>query len=130
MTIVHAWLRQFILFFGVGLVATGLHYCVMVFLVAVVGMFSVAAAACGYVAGAVLSYFLNYRFTFQSSEPRSATFIKFSLVACAGLLLNSGLVALFVTQMGVHYLVSQMCATALILCWNFAINRIWTFKES
>ena len=123
------WLHQFIRFFGVGLIATGLHYLVMVLLVTGLGVNPVPAAALGSLAGAVLSYFLNYRFTFASTGPRTTTALKFGLVAGSGMLLNVALVSLFVEWAGLHYLLAQVITTGILLCWNFAINKIWTFKE-
>ncbi len=125
-----AWFRQFVMFFGVGAVATALHYVVMLLLVTGLDVYPVVAAFLGSLAGAVLSYFLNYRYTFNSKESHSSTLVKFGIVAGTGMLLNLGLVALFVEVMGIHYFIAQMVSTAIILCWNFAINKLWTFKES
>lgn len=31
------------------------------------------------------------------------------------------------TGMGVHYLIAQVCATGVVLFWNFIGNSVWTF---
>jgi len=31
------------------------------------------------------------------------------------------------TGAGVHYLLAQVCATSVVLFWNFVGNSVWTF---
>ena len=124
-----AWVTQFVLFFGVGAVATAAHYLVMIVLADVFHLHAVGAAACGYVTGAVVSYLLNYRYTFASKGAHAQTATRFVLVAASGLALNTLLVGVLVVRLGLHYLLAQLIATALILGWNFVLNKLWTFKE-
>jgi putative flippase GtrA len=51
---------------------------------------------------------------------------KFGLLAGTGLLLNAAIMRLMVGA-GVHYLLAQLCATAVVLFWNFIGNSLWTF---
>jgi putative flippase GtrA len=37
--------------------------------------------------------------------------------------------ALAMQAPGLHYLAAQVVATAFVLVWNFAANRLWTFEE-
>ena len=55
-----SFVMQLVMFFGVGAVATAFHYLVMIALADGAGIDPVAAAACGYASGAVVSYLLNY----------------------------------------------------------------------
>lgn len=122
------WLQQFVLFFGVGAVATACHYLCMIALADGLGIAAVPAAVCGYLAGAVTSYWLNYRYTFTSTRAHRSTATRFAMVALGGLALNTLLMAVLTAQLGMHYLLAQVLATGLILCWNFALNKIWTFR--
>jgi putative flippase GtrA len=56
------------------------------------------------------------------------TIAKFMTVALIGLLVNAAIMAVTVDLYRLHYLVSQILATALVLVWNFAANHRWTFR--
>ena len=51
------------------------------------------------------------------------------MVAAVGLVLNTFFMWLGVDVMRVHYLLSQVITTVLVLFWNFGANRCWTFHE-
>ena len=76
--------------------------------------------------GAQLAYFGNRRFTFSHKGGLGISWIRFQAVALAGALLGMALVAGAVYA-GLHYLLAQLMATALILLLTFLVNRNWTF---
>ncbi|MDD3517098.1 MAG: GtrA family protein [Chromatiales bacterium] len=120
---------QFLTFATVGGIATAAHYAVLALLVEMFDVAPVPASALGYLAGMVTGYLLNYRFTFRSNKRHHEAFARFALVAMMGLLLNTAIMTVGVIWLGLHYLPSQIIATGLTLFWNFAANRIWTFRE-
>lgn len=122
-------LEQFISFAGVGAIGTVAHWSVLVFLVQWLSTDPVLASFTGAVVGALTNYVLNYRFTFRSTKRHREAMAKFLTVAGVGLALNSLIMAVCVGA-GIHYLLSQVIATGLVLLWGFAGNRLWTFRES
>jgi putative flippase GtrA len=124
-----AWIRQFIGFAGVGAIGTAGHYAVLIGLVQLAGVSPVMASIAGFIAGAVINYFLSYRYIFQSRKRHAEALTKFLLVASAGLGLNAAIVWFGVSMLEWHYLVSQVIATGIILLWNFTANRLWTFSH-
>jgi putative flippase GtrA len=82
------------------------------------------------VCGALTNYWLNYHFTFHSNKSHLDAGPKFLAVAAIGFILNAVLMllsrALFAGQ---HYLLRQACTTIIVLVWNFAGNRFWSFRE-
>jgi putative flippase GtrA len=40
------------------------------------------------------------------------------------------IMSLAINQLGIHYFVSQMLATGIVLVWGFLGNRLWTFKAT
>jgi putative flippase GtrA len=120
---------QFGLFFGAGVVATGIHYLCLVFLVSVAGMNPVLATCFGYVTGALTNYLVNYKLTFRSKQAHGETMIKFASVVLIGFLLNTLIVSVGVSLMRLHYFAAQVISTALVFGMNFALNKNWTFKE-
>ena len=110
----------------VGGIATAIQYAILILLVRGLGMAPTPASSIGFVLSAVVNYLLNYRFTFQSRRPHAPAAAKFALLAGAGLLINAAIMHLMVAA-GVHYLLAQVCATAVVLFWNFIGNTLWTF---
>lgn len=110
----------------VGGVATVIQYALLILFVRGFGVAPTAASSAGFVVSAVVNYLLNYRFTFQSNRPHAPAMAKFGLLAGAGLLINAAIMHLLVAA-GVHYLLAQVCATAVVLFWNFVGNSFWTF---
>jgi putative flippase GtrA len=125
-----ALLVQFARFAGVGVIGTLTHYAVLVVLVESLLVAETPASAFGFVVGALVNYTLNRRYTFRSSIPHSSGLSRFLIVAATGAALNTLIFYFALTHAGMHYLVAQVIATSLVLIWNFAGNRFWTFAHS
>ena len=61
--------RQFVAFFGVGVVAAIVHYSVLVGGVELFGLPPIPSTLAGYVFGGIVSYGLNRRHTYKSERP-------------------------------------------------------------
>ena len=118
---------QFIKYAGSGAVGTTVHYLLLAVLVEGFGVGAVVASSCGAVAGALVNYGLNYRYTFRSTRPHRESLTKFAVVSAAGIALNALVVALGTSAFGWHYLPAQVVATGVVLGTAFAVNRVWTF---
>ncbi len=124
------FLTRFIKFAGVGAIATMAHYLVLIVLVEILDVYPVTATFLGYLNGLIVSYFLNYRYTFNSSNVHRITFTRFLVVALVGMTLNVVIVKLAIEQVGLHYFIAQLFATGMVLLWNFGGNHYWTFRDS
>jgi putative flippase GtrA len=118
---------QFGKFLLVGGFSTALQYLVLAVLVQTAGTDPVVASSIGYVSSAAVNYDLNYRLTFRSRVPYFGGMGRFALVHAAAFLLNGAIMAAGTKALGVHYLVTQVVATIVVLFWNFFANRRWTF---
>lgn len=125
-----ALLRQFVGFAGVGIIGTAGHYATLIGLVQLAGLIPLLASTAGFVVGAIINYFLNYRFIFRSRKRHSEALSKFLVVATAGLGLNTMAVWFGIDVIRWNYLVAQLAATAIVLVWNFSANKVWTFSRS
>ena len=54
---------------------------------------------------------------------------KFFTVALIGLFFNGLIMSFCTSSLQLHYLLSQVIATSLVLLWNFMANHKWTFHE-
>ncbi|HYD87855.1 MAG TPA: GtrA family protein [Vitreimonas sp.] len=124
----HAVVRQIGRFAVVGVIATAVHYAVMVALVEIGRVTPVAATTIGYGFGIVVSYTLNRRFTFQArGTPVAKSFAKFVVLYGVGAFLNGAIVGGLIA-VGAHYLLAQVVATGLVLVWNFLGARYVVFR--
>lgn len=120
-------IRQFSIFVGVGLVATAAHFATLAFLVEAGRVGPVAASALGFVAGGIVSYSLNRRFTFESTRTHAGAVPRFMVVAGVAFVLNGLLMGFLVHDMGIFYLLAQAITTGLTMLWTFTGYRLWAF---
>jgi putative flippase GtrA len=123
-----AVVRDFLRFAAVGVVATAVHYAVLIGLTELAGVHPVIGTACGALTGGVVSYTLNRLYTFTARPAYMRGLAKFIIVISIGAALNAGIVAFFM-WVGLWYLVAQFIATAIVLIWNFAVSRVVVFRE-
>ena len=122
-------MRQFFSFGVVGGLSTAAQYVILIMLVQLMGIGAVPASAAGYALSSVLNYTLNYRYTFRSRRAHHQAFPRFAFISMTGLAINAGCMAIGVHYLGLYYLIAQVLATGITLLWNFAANRLWTFRE-
>lgn len=121
--------RDFVTYTGMGAIGTACQYTILVLLVQTIRVSPVTASTCGFVAGALINYILNYHITFRSAKRHAEALLKFYSVAIFGVTLNGLLMYIETKAYAMHYLLAQVIATALVLISNFLGNRFWTFKE-
>ena len=120
--------RQFVKFGLVGVSNTLLTLVTYTVLVKVFGVWYLLASAIGFAVGATNGYLLNRAWTFRGHEGGRGTAARWVVVQGVGLLLNLGLVYLFVSRAGLDKLLGQVCATAIVTVVTFFVNRRWTFR--
>jgi putative flippase GtrA len=107
--------------------ATAVHYLVLVTLVELAGVQPGMAAATGALAGALAAYFGNRRFTFDSRAAHTRALPRFLTVAALGVATSAGIVFAGTEWLGLHYLIPQAVATLVVFLAGFTLNRRWSF---
>ena len=120
---------QFLMFAGVGAIGTIGHYTTLIVLVQFWAVDPVFASSFGFVVGAIINYILNYHFTFQSDKRHREALTKFLIVATIGAGINGLIMYIGVENTRINYLIVQIFATLVVLLWNFAVNKLWTFAH-
>lgn len=123
-----AVVRQGLRFAIVGVIATTVHYAILIGLVEALNATPLVATTLGYCVGIVVSFALNRRYTFAAQNNVASRFVKFVVLYASGAVLN-GAVMSALMQAGAFYLVAQIGATALVLIWNFAGARYVVFRD-
>ncbi|RMG36947.1 MAG: GtrA family protein [Gammaproteobacteria bacterium] len=122
-----ALLKQFAAFAGTGAIATGIQYLLLILLKELGGLPPPWASAIGYAVAAFFNYLMKYHWVFASDRRHKEAAPRYALVSASGLTLNTALMYLFTEVLEMFYLLAQVITTALVLVWNFTINRYWTF---
>jgi putative flippase GtrA len=146
-------MRQFVKFCIVGASSTLIDFGAFLLLMQVVGMPSlVGSLVLARLISASISFLLavsngfvwNSRWTFRPTGPASTQtrYAKFLATNAVGLVLNL-LILSVVAHSVPHSLAAAMpgnlddpagfigkvCATAVVVFWNFTVNKYWTFKN-
>ena len=124
-------LGQFFRFSVVGTVNFFLDYLVYFALTrgwAFWGRHIVLAASASFIVAVTSSFFFNTFWTFRCDAAGWHKRVgKFFAVATGGLALNA-LILFLLTSLGVYDLVAKVAATAIVLVWNFQLQKKWTFR--
>lgn len=118
---------QFLKFAFVGGAATALHYAIFLALVMFADVAPGVAAAIGACFGACVVYTLNRRYTFTTQRSHGQMIPRFVALSVLGALLNGAIVG-WLTNAGLHFLLSQVVATILVLFINFVVSKKWIYR--
>jgi putative flippase GtrA len=119
---------QFAKFGAVGVSNTVLSFAVYTILLKGAGLWYLAASAIGFAVGAVNGFLWNRAWTFRGHVGDALTPVRWFVVQSGGLLLNLGLVYLFVDGAGLDSLLGQAVTIAIVTVATFFANRAWTFR--
>jgi putative flippase GtrA len=119
---------KFAKFLMVGGAATLIQYGLLIVFVERLMIEAVIASASSYALSSIFNYLMNYYFTFSSGADHGKSSIKFAVVAIIGLALNTCTMYLFVNMLNIHYVLSQVVATGVVLFWNYFVHKNWTYK--
>jgi len=89
----------------------------------------VTGALAGFVAGGIVSYLLNRRFTFRSDRAHGAAVPRFIFITAIAFGLTGVLMWILSEHFGIYYMFAQLITTGIVLIWTFLGNRFWTFAE-
>ncbi|HED34430.1 MAG TPA: GtrA family protein [Gammaproteobacteria bacterium] len=114
-------------FFVAGVLSTATHYAVLFGLYNDLNIELVLASSFGALAGAIVNYFINYFYTFNSHRRHVYAVGSFILVVSSGMLLNALVVGLTFHLLGMPALLAQLCASLIAFSWNYQAHQRWTF---
>jgi len=127
---------RFLKFATVGAIGTVVDFAVLNLLILVFGFSKFWANTCSFSAAVVSNFIWNRLWTFPESrqEPLVPQLIQFALVSIGGYVINQtiflGLDALVFHVWGtLGYNIAKAVAILVVLFWNFAVNRIWTYRS-
>lgn len=127
----HHEVRRFTKFVVVGVSNTVIDFSIFALLLHVAHWQYLWANLVGFTIAGANSYFFNRRWTFRSTAGdvhREAA--QYLAVIGSGFLLNEGGLYLLVAHAHLGALFAKVVVTGVVLVWNFALNRFWTFRQA
>ena len=123
--------KKFFKYSIVGLLGTCIDFSTLVLQVELLKINIYIALTVSFVLAASSNHFFNRKFTFKSENPHIKNeYFKFISVSIIGIFINILIIYSLSRLFNVHYLVSKIIATLLVLLWNFLMNYHWTFNEN
>lgn len=139
--------KRFAKFATVGVAGAMTHFTIFNLLMLLLRFSTYVANSFGFIAAVLQNFILNRRWTFPESRERQAQgqLLQFALVSVIGLVINSLVLALVKHLLAPFWLqvlggrenlalligdnFALAVAIAVVLFWNFSLNRLWTFRS-
>lgn len=114
--------------FGVvGAVAFVIDYGLLALLTEAFGLNYLVSATVSFIASVVFNYAASMRYVFTHKEgmSRRREFVIFVILSVVGLGINNACMWAGVELFGIHYLLTKIAATAIVMVWNFVTRKIF-----
>lgn len=123
-------LIQFFRYLFVGGLAFVVDFGLLYVLTEFCGLHYLLSATISFTAGLMINYLISMVWIFQSSGyNKLVEFLTFAAIGIVGLLLTNLLMWVFTDHVGVHYMISKMLTTAIVLSWNFFARKYILFSK-
>lgn len=123
---------QIIKFGFVGFLCFFIDYEVMVFLTERFGVDYRLSCGISFTVSVIVNYLLSVTFVFETDKEKKKTgeFVIFVILSLIGLGINEACMWLAVEFAGIHYKLSKIGATAVVMVYNFISRKIFIEKKN
>lgn len=119
-------LAQIMKFGVVGVIATVIDFGIMNLLHYGLGLNILIANTSGFIISLIFNYLASMKYVFAHKEGMSRReFIIFVVLSVIGLVLNDGIVLTLNAGLGLEANIAKICATALVMVYNFVTRKIF-----
>jgi putative flippase GtrA len=110
-----------------GGLATAVHASLFVGLIEWFSLRPIIAAAVAFSIALLVSYGMNYHWTFSVSGPHRVMLPRFVVVAILGLFLNLGITYTVVDVLGYWYGYALLLVVMFVPLMTFVLSKLWVF---
>ena len=124
-------IQQMIKFGFVGVLCFFIDYGIMVFLTEVFGINYMVSSTVSFSVSVTVNYILSVAFVFETDKDKNKIkeFIVFVLLSIVGLV-NELCLWLGTDLMGIHYMITKIGATAIVMVYNFVTRKMFIEKKN
>lgn len=125
-------MEQIIKFGFVGFLCFFIDYGIMVLLTERFGVDYLLSSGISFTVSVVVNYILSITFVFETdkSKNRIGEFAVFVILSVIGLGINEACMWFAVETMRIHYMLSKIGATAVVMVYNFITRKIFIEKKN
>ncbi len=120
---------QFLRFITVGGSTTLLYLAFVFLLVDILGFQVTLASTLMCIAAAGYNYLMHYHWTFTSDAPHGMVMVRYLSMVAGAVLINALIMHLGTTYLDIHYLVIQVVAAIVLVCWSLSVSALWVFRQ-
>lgn len=118
-------IRQIIKFGIVGTICFLIDYALLYLCTEYLGMYYLISGICSFTVSVVVNYYLSCRFVFDMKKKNmKEEFFLFVLLSVVGLGINEGVLGILTESFRVHYMISKIVATAIVMVYNFVTRKV------
>jgi putative flippase GtrA len=123
--------RQFIKFGIVGLGNTVIDFGMYVVGTRFLSLYYLYANTLSWVCAVFFSFTMNKFWTFRAVQPGALVrqYSKFFIVSFVSLVISLALLHVLVDMLHVHDIIAKGATIAVVMFWNFFMNKFWTFSS-
>ncbi len=127
-----ALIKQMIRFGLVGFLCFFIDWGVMSFLTEIFSVYYLLSSVISYSVSTIVNYILSVTVVFETEKKRNRgkEFIVFVFLSLIGLGINSLCMKIGVDFFHIHYMVTKIGATAVVMVYNFITRKIFIEKKS
>ncbi|MEQ2577638.1 GtrA family protein [Hominiventricola aquisgranensis] len=124
-------IEQMIKFGFVGFLCFFIDWGIMVFLTEVFGINPLISSTISFTVSVTVNYILSVTFVFETDKNanKGSQFVIFVLLSIVGLGANELCMWLGTDLLGIHYMITKVGATAVVMVYNFITRKIFIEKK-
>ncbi|MCI8584681.1 MAG: GtrA family protein [Lachnospiraceae bacterium] len=125
-------MEQIIKFGFVGFLCFFIDYGIMVLLTERFGVDYLLSSGISFTVSVVVNYILSVTFVFETDKKKNRLkeFVVFVFLSVIGLGINEVCMWLSVEWLGIHYMISKIGATAVVMVYNFISRKLFIEKRN
>lgn len=124
-------IEQIIKFGFVGFLCFFIDYGIMVLLTEAAGIDYLLSSGISFTVSVIVNYILSVTFVFETDKNKNKLkeFVVFVFLSVIGLGINEVCMWFAVELLGIHYMLSKIGATAVVMIYNFVSRKIFIEKK-
>lgn len=124
-------MEQIIKFGFVGFLCFFIDYGIMVLLTERFGMDPLLSSGVSFTVSVVVNYILSITFVFETDRKKSrfGEFVIFVFLSVIGLGINELCMWVAIRMLGIHYMISKVGATGVVMVYNFISRKMFIEKK-